>query len=214
MQKISNYEREKAIYRYVQALDNGDLDSVAEVLELALCDQELERIIEEIDLAYQEEEGITPTATDAAIVRDLIHQHLHSAFEGEGRGGFLRLSNHLVEKPDSNKEKLVANSSGKLRIQPITVGDVARHLQQRKSFKSTENELLESLLNSSVLIPSSPSLKEIEQLFIENLQLNVNRRFIDNFRKVAIKLGMGRSYSNAQLAAARQQKKNYKSTNK
>ena len=61
MQKISNYEREKAIYRYVTALDNGDMDGVAEVLDLALCDPELERIIEEIDLAYQEEEEITPT---------------------------------------------------------------------------------------------------------------------------------------------------------
>ena len=196
MQKFN--KRDKAIHKYIESWDKGDMDGVIEVLKLASYDSELERIIKEINLAYQEEEGITPIATDAAIVRDLIRQHLHSAFE----------------RPDTNKEELVVESADISTIKPITVGDVARRLQQIKSFKSTENEFLESLLDSYVLIPSSPSFKEIEQLFIENLQLNVNRRFIDNFRKVAIKLGMGRSYNKAQLAAARQQKKNYKSTNK
>lgn len=195
MQKLSNYEREKAIYRYVIALDNGDMDDVAEVLELALYDQELERIIEEIDLAYQEEEGITTISTDAAIIKNLIQQHLHSAFE----------------EVSNNKMDLVTDEQIN---KPLTVGDVARRLQQTKSFNSTESDFLSDLLNSTLLIPSPSSFQAIEKLLTKDLQINVNRRFIDNFRKVAIKLSMGRSYNNAQLAAARQHKKNYRPTNK
>ena len=193
MQKLNNYEREKAIYRYVTALDNGDMDSVAKVLELALCDLELAQIIEEIDLAYQEEEGVTPIATDAEIVRDLIQQHLHSAFE---------------------KEEINSQSATKCfdreNTKAITVGEVARRLQTTKSFqiKEKERELLANLSKSSVPIPSPPSLKAIKQLFADNLRQKVSPRFCDRFRQTAIKLGMGRSYNNAQLAAARQHKKN------
>ena len=198
MQKLTNYEREKAIYRYVTALDNGDLDSVAEILELALYDPELARVIEEIDLAYQEEEGITSIATDASIVRDLIQQYLRSAFE----------------PPNTDSEEILAESLVESIIKPLTVGDVAKRLQQSKSLRKTEHELLQSLINSSIPIPSSLSLKAIKQLFADNLQQNPSSRFLDNFRQVAIKLGMGRSYNNAQLAAARQHKKNYKSSHK
>ncbi len=52
--------REKLIYRYVQAMDQGDVEEIAIVLEAALNDSELDRIITEIDLAYQEEELLTP----------------------------------------------------------------------------------------------------------------------------------------------------------
>lgn len=199
MQKISNYEREKAIYLYVQALDNGDMDGIAEVLELALHDPELAEIIEEIDLAYQEEEGITPIATDAEIVRNLIQQHLHSAFED---GEQAKVNSQSVTEFFEENTK------------PITVGEVARRLQETKSFQIKEYELLESLSDSSIPIPSPPSLKAIEKLFADNLQQKVSRRFCDRFRQTTIKLGMGRSYNNAQLAAARQHKKNYKTTNK
>ena len=194
MQKLSSYEREKAIYRYVTALDKGDLDSAAEILELALYDLELARIIEKIDLAYQEEEGITDIATDAEIVRDLIQQHLHSA----------------SESMDNDPEKLAADSSNKSAVSPLTVGDVAKRLLQTKSLRESEYELAQRLINNSVLIPSPPSLKVIKQLFKEDLQQNVSSRFLDRFRQAAIKLGMGRSYNDIQLAAARQHKKNSK----
>ena len=198
MKKLNNYEREKAIYRYVTALDNGDLDSVAEILELALYDLELARIIEEIDLAYQEEEGITAIASDAAIVRDLIQQHLHSAFE----------------EIDNSQEQLATDFFDRSTASPLTVGDVAKRLLQSKSLRKSEYEIAQNLSDSSVSIPSSPSLKVIKQLFKDDLQQNPSPRFIDRFRQAAIKLGMGRSYSNAQLAAARQHQRNYKSTNK
>jgi len=47
--------RERLIYRYVQAMDRGDVDGIAAVLKAALGDPELARIITEIDLAFIEE---------------------------------------------------------------------------------------------------------------------------------------------------------------
>jgi hypothetical protein len=195
MQKANNnYEREKAIYRYIQALDNGDMDGVAKVLELALYDSELERIIEEIDLAYAEEDGITPIATDARIIKDLIHQHLHSAFE----------------EPEKDRSQLITEFSPEETTQPITVGDVARHLQQSTPLTTVEYELVQSLLNSSIPIPSYLNIKAIKQLFTDDLQHNASPRFLDKFRTIAIELGMKHSHGNTQLAAARQQKSNCK----
>ena len=196
MQKFN--KRDKAIHQYIECWDNGNIDGIIEVLELASYDPELERIIEEINLAFQEEEGITDIATDAEIVRDLIQQHLHSAFE----------------KIDNSQEKLAADSFNKSAASPLTVGDVAKRLLKSKSLRKSEYELAQNLIDNSVLIPSSPSLKAIKQLFVKELQQDASSRFLDRFRQVAIKLGMGRSYNNIQLAAARQHQKNYKSSHK
>ena len=191
-------KRDKAIHQYIESWDNGNIDGIIEVLELASCDPELERIIKEINLAFQEEEGITDVATDAEIVRGLIQQHLHSAFE----------------KIDGSPEKLTADSIDNSAASTLTVGDVAQRLLQSKSLRKNEYKLAQSLIDNPVPIPSSPSQKAINQLFVDDLQQDANSRFLDRFRQVAIKLGMGRSYNNIQLAAARQHKKNYKSSHK
>lgn len=78
-----NLFREKAIHRYIKALDEGDMEGVAEILEMCLDDPELEQIITEINLAYHEEEQLTPIAIDAQLVRELIRQHLHSGFTSQ-----------------------------------------------------------------------------------------------------------------------------------
>ena len=57
-------ERDKLIHKYVTSLDNGDLEGVAFVLEAACHDPELERIVQEIDLHYQEEEGVTTSNSE------------------------------------------------------------------------------------------------------------------------------------------------------
>lgn len=60
--------REKLIYQYVTALDEGDLDAIDPVLEAAREDPELEQAIAEINLAYLEEEGIAPPRSDTRLV--------------------------------------------------------------------------------------------------------------------------------------------------
>lgn len=76
-------QREAAIDRYVQALDTGDLDTVATVLDLAVSDGELARILREINRYYQEEEGIVPLGGAAQRVRDLLYLYLPVPTEAE-----------------------------------------------------------------------------------------------------------------------------------
>ena len=70
--------REKAIYRYVEALDRAELEIVAEVIALAIDDPELSQAIIEVNSAFQQEMQLTPLSADAEIVRTLIHEHLGS----------------------------------------------------------------------------------------------------------------------------------------
>lgn len=71
--------RENAIYRYVRALDKGDLESISHVLELALDDAELDRILIEINRAY-EEENIGTFSGDAEFVQMLLNKHFPEGF--------------------------------------------------------------------------------------------------------------------------------------
>lgn len=48
-------DREKAIHQYVTALDRGDMEGIGAVLKAAEKDPKLERIIREVNLAYQQE---------------------------------------------------------------------------------------------------------------------------------------------------------------
>ena len=50
------------VYRYVHALDSGDLDSVEQILQTAQHDVELDRMIGEINQEYANELGLTPLA--------------------------------------------------------------------------------------------------------------------------------------------------------
>lgn len=54
-----NLAREKAIYRYITALDGGDIDSLIAVLHLAERDGALEDMILEVHEVYQQEDSTT-----------------------------------------------------------------------------------------------------------------------------------------------------------
>jgi hypothetical protein len=188
------YSREKAIHLYVQALDQGDMEVVAQILDAACDDPELEQIITEINLAYQEEEQLTPIATDAEIIRNLLHKHLHSAFEV-----IQEEEKPLIFEDIDEEEK------------PVTVGDVVKRLQDINRVPSADKDIISKLLDSSVPLPVKLSIQAVRQLAVE-LRINASERFLDMFRDTAITLSMGRSHNRAQLAAAREQKSRYKST--
>jgi hypothetical protein len=171
--------REKMIHRYIQALDQGDIDSVAAVLEAALDDSELDRVIAEINLALQEEEQLTPTAADAQLVRDLLRKHLPSAFH--------------MDEPDER---------------PLTVGDVAARLQADRRVPPADQEANRRLLGSSVPLPTWLSAQAVSRLITE-LGVATSDRFLRAFRDTAIMLGMGHSHSQAQLGAAREERARY-----
>jgi DNA-binding phage protein len=170
--------REAAIHRYILALDQGDMEGVAQILEAALDDPELERLITEINLAYQEEEQITPIATDAQLVRDLLHKHFKSAFETE-----------------------------EVDFMPLTVGEVAARLQADRRVLPADQEANRILISSSVPLPKWLSLQAVKELAAQ-LGVKTSDRFWRTFRDTAIMLSMGRSHSQAQLAA-REEKVRY-----
>lgn len=169
-----NLNRDRMIHRYVQALDQGDVEGIAAILEAALDDPELDKVIEEINLSYQEELHLTPITTDAEVVRELVWKHISSAFEEED----------LNEKP-------------------LTVGEVAARLQADRSVPSADQEANRSLLSSSEPLPPWLSVQKIRKL-ADQLIVKASDRYWRKFRDTAITLGMGRGQSQAQLAAARE----------
>ena len=81
-----NILREKLIYRYVQAMDRGDVQKIAAVLEAALNDPELDRIITEIDLAYQEgEDSVIHHVIPSAMLRTDLNVTLSCTYIGMSR---------------------------------------------------------------------------------------------------------------------------------
>lgn len=174
----SSLLREKLIYQYVTALDEGDLDAIAPVLEAAIEDPELEQAIAEINLAYQEEEGIAPAADDARLVRELLRKHL-----------------------TSTRETPVETSK------PLTVGDVASRLQDDPKLSPEDRHIVESLLDFTVELPASLGMPDVKKLGDE-LGIKASDRFWQAFRTKAIFMRMRRSHEKAQdqtqLAAARE----------
>ena len=174
-----NILREKLIYRYVQAMDQGDVEEIAAVLEAALDDPELDRIITEIDLAYQEEEKLIPIAQEAQLVKALIREHLPSAFQAEE-----------VEEG------------------PLTVGEVAARLKADRKVPVADEKANRLLLGSSISVPTWLNAKVIKKL-AEELGVTASKRFWRVFKDTAITLNMGRSHSQAQLLAAREERAQY-----
>src|SRR5258708_39542510 len=60
-------DREKAAYRYTTALDQGDIDTIATVLQQAERDPELEQMILEIHEAYTAGDGPASTPIEVEI---------------------------------------------------------------------------------------------------------------------------------------------------
>lgn len=126
--------REKAIYRYVEALDRAELEIVAEVIALAIDDPELSQAIIEVNSAFQQEMQLTPLSADAEIVRTLIHEHLGS--------GELAHTENL----------------------PLTVGEVAAKLKSDRRVPFTEQRVNDLLLNNQQPLPALLSFEATKQI--------------------------------------------------
>lgn len=126
--------REKAIYRYVEALDRAELEIVAEVIGLAIDDPELSQAIIEVNSAFQQEMQLTPLSADAEIVRTLIHEHL-------GSGELVHTQNL-----------------------PLTVGEVAAKLKSDRRVPFTEERVNDLLLNNQQPLPALLSFEATKQI--------------------------------------------------
>lgn len=173
-------ERDRAVDRYIQALDQGDLETIAVLLEQAAHDPELDRLIHETNDALYIEAGLDMFATDAEQVRLLARQNLPSAFVDE--------------------TSIEAESE-----RPLTVGEVVDRLQADRQIPATDLETSRALRESRLEVPDELTTRTIGEL-AKRIGITASERFWRAFRETAIMLGLHRSQTQAHLAAARAQR--------
>ena len=170
--------RELLLDRYVLALDDGDPEETAAVLdavyEAALDDPEIDRLISEITRAYREEQRLTPLDADANLVRELLRQHVPSAF----------ITHEHLKKP-------------------LTVGEVAGWLQAQGRVRPGDEGTNRSLLGSTTPLPKLLNSQEVKKL-AAGLGVSGSEFYWRVFRDAAITMGIARSNSQVQLAAREQ----------
>jgi hypothetical protein len=167
--------RERLLDRYVLAIDSGDLEDMAAALDAAYeassDDPEIGHLITEINRAYEEEEGLTPLAADAHLVREILRRCVPSAFDTH---------DHLKRS--------------------LTVGDVASRLQSQGRVRPGDDKTNHALLGSTVPLPKPLTAPAIKKLAGE-LGAGGSEFYWRTFRDEAITMGISRSHDQAKLAA-------------
>src|SRR5262245_4886983 len=163
--------------RYLDALDAGDVGTLAELWEQAAMNPKLERVLSELTDGLALEEELDPAwEADAAHVRGMLREHLPSAFPAE------------ADPP------------------PLTVGDVAARLQAASILGSRLNEAdrvaNSRLLADTTLIPEELGLPHFEK-WRTTLGVGASSHYWRAFQQAAVLLAMGRCQQASELAAAR-----------
>lgn len=175
--------REKALYRYANALERGDAEILAEVLQEAEYDASLENMLLEIHEAYLVEKNAVANTKDVVLIRQLLQQHLPSGSE-----------NTVVE----------------IEIPPLTISDVIARLQSdaavRGPIQQEVTTVVQQLHRNTTPLPHSLSRHGVRTLFTQ-LGVSVSDHLQKLFRETAIFLSMGREQGIAQLAATRRQQR-------
>lgn len=129
-------DRQKAIQRYISALDMGNIDEVLTVLEEATEDPILDRMIIEVNQAIEQEEGLTPFAEDAELVRNLVQKHFSDT--------------QLTESDERQ----------------ITVGDVAARMQTDRNVPVSDQAVHKELVQLTTPLPEILNIQAIRKLAI------------------------------------------------
>lgn len=175
------YARERLMFRYVNALERGDLETVGVILEQAEQDAELERMILEVNDFYVSEQQEMIDERDAAFVRKMILQHLPSADSELSEG----------------------------ELPPLTVADVLARISSDAALKrQLEREPASALMqlqHVTQALPTNLTLTNVRVLFGQ-WGIRVSASFEKLFRETAIFLSLGHEQTRAQLAATRRQR--------
>jgi hypothetical protein len=163
--------------RYLDALDAGDVNALAEWWAQAEVNPELEQVLGELTDGLAIEEGPSPSLEiDAAHVRSLLAEHLPSAAPSDAD------------------------------LSPLTVGDVAARLQSDSTLGgrwSAEDRAANSrLLMDTTPVPEDLGLPHFEK-WQPTLGVSASPHYWRAFRKTAVLLAMGRCQQAGELAAAR-----------
>jgi hypothetical protein len=174
---------DQTIDRYIQALDQGDIDTVEAILNQAASDPVLDRLIHEVNTALYVEDGLDSFVTDAEQVRTLARQYLQSAFANEAE------IEPVIERP-------------------LMVGDVVARLEADRQIALPDQEASRMLLGSVEKLPDEITTRTIREL-AGRLGVAASEQFWRVFREAAIMLGLSHSHAQAHLAAAREQRRHY-----
>ena len=177
---MSHLLREKIIYRYINALEQGDFETLSTILQQAEQDPALETMLWEVSKQYGDEYEQMVQTSDIATVEQLIQEHLPSA-----------------KQADMEED-----------LPPLTVADVVNRLQSTtdtpNNVKKEASDLVGKISHKNVTLPAKINRKSLSQVF-EQLGLSVSKSFQTMFHKTAIFLSMGREQNMARLAATRRQ---------
>lgn len=127
---------EQHLMRYLWALDRGDFDGVAAVLAAAAADEELDRMIVEVNRALHEEEGLSPLASETEVVRALLRRFVPSGFPHE--------TDDL----------------------PVSVGEIAAKLAGDRRLPAGDRDTGRRLAQSDLPVPPSLSREAVQRLVI------------------------------------------------
>lgn len=168
---------ERRAFRFLEAMDNGDLDTLAEIWASAEGDPALgDELTELTTLAIKEFEEASPLHADAEKIAGLLKKHLVSAFSEDQDPG------------------------------PVTIGDVAAKIQAdaalRRGFDPQDLTANSQLLGNPTVIPEDLGMPRLMR-WVPGLGVAASTRYWKEFRKAALLLRMSRDQASARLAAAR-----------
>jgi hypothetical protein len=187
---MMNYEREKILLRYTEALLNGDWDEQELILQAIVNNSELENAI--LNLHQQVGQHLLIETQEAYIqeneqslidVRTLLESH----FEGR-----------VLDRP----EDASAFSLESLELLPVTVAEVANRLRSEVTGREIENTntVLSQLAQNNEPLPEVISPRQIRAL-LSRLGIDLGRWFEQRFHEAAFYLESGRQEQ--RLIAAR-----------
>ena len=76
--QTQNTLRGDLLYRYITALERGDIDAIEVILQKAAQDEILERMIADVHRSYRSEEDAGAYARGVDLVRQLLQQHQYA----------------------------------------------------------------------------------------------------------------------------------------
>lgn len=177
-------EREKAIAQYILAFDRGDLDALAQILDRAAEDPELDRQIASINGVLHAEAGLPKPEDQAQVVRGLLLRYF----------------------PDESAAPVVKP----LTVSEVAFRLQADYTSSR-AISEHDREVNRQLLASSISVSLPVNVMSVARLAAQ-LQLSASEAYWDAFRRTAVLLSMARQRGEIELAAARRQRTTKSST--
>lgn len=167
---------ERMALRYLDALDAGNLDAIAALWERAADEPDLARLLDEMNLALEDEAGADDDfAADAVQVVELARRHLPSAFP--------------TPQPQV----------------PLVAADVARRLEAEPEFRRldpADRVAHAQLLGDATPLPEALGRTALTKWF-RDLNVIAGPQYIKAFRNAVVLMDMARAQAEVRLAAAR-----------